>query len=466
MTTEDPTSSMISQASSPRQKQPGCSPNLAPAKPVAFPGKKERKGKEDYYVDCVHCGLCLAQCPTYRELGFEADSPRGRMFLMRAVQEGTLSWNSRAADHIDLCLGCRACESACPAGVHYERLLEESRRQILQERPPGFWEKALRRVVFHSLFRAPWRLHAAFRLLRLYQISGIRRLLRSSGLLRLFSPKWAELEHLLPDIPASRSLLQKGIIYPAKGKCRYRVAFFTGCVMDETMADIQRATVEVLQENGCEVLVPRGQVCCGAVHSHSGEMKAACRQMKTNVQLFSSLKVDSIISNAGGCGAVLKDYGRWAEDYNPLLLEKAGKVASQVEDISEFLARIGYRVPSARLEKRLGYDEPCHLVHGQKISAEPRKILQSLPGITWAEIPGADQCCGGAGTYNITQYDLSMRILEKKMQSIASAGAEVVATGNPVCLLQLRYGAKRFSIPVEFRHPAEILAELYRRETD
>ncbi len=442
---------------------PGASPaDLPKSRLEDLPWKKRSREKADFYVDCVHCGLCLAQCPTYRELGFESDSPRGRLFLMRAAQEGTIPWNSRIADHIDLCLGCRACESACPAGVRYERLLEEAREAIEEHRKRPWTERLLRSLVFGQIFRRPRVLHLAARALRLYQVCGLRFLLRRSGLLKLLSPKWSELEQLLPDIPPARRLLKKGIRYPARGERKYRVAFFTGCVMDETMADIQHATVEILQHNGCEVLVPEGQGCCGAVQSHSGAFAEALRQMKTNVGVLAPLEVDAIISNAAGCGAVLKEYGRWAADYCPALRSEAEKVSAQTADISQFLVRIGFAPPEAGLEKRLTYDEPCHLLHGQKVSAEPRRVLRSIPGIEWVELPNADQCCGGAGTYNIMQYELSMRILEKKMKDIASTGAEVLATGNPVCLLQLRYGARRFGVPVEVRHPAELLAAQYR----
>ena len=425
--------------------------------------KREHRGRADFYLDCVHCGLCLAQCPTYRELGYEADSPRGRLFLMRAAEEGAIPWNARVADHLDLCLGCRACESACPAGVRYERLLEESRAAIENTRQRNGVTRALRYLVFQQLFRYPWALHLAARLLRLYQISGLRFLLRRSGLLPRLSTKWAELEQLLPDIPSSSALLPKGKSFPAFGQRRYRVAFFTGCVMDETMAAIQHDTVEVLRHNGCEVIVPEGQVCCGAIHSHSGELQSAVQRMETNVRIFADLEVDGIISNAAGCGAILKEYGRWAAEYAPALYDNAMKMASRVEDISRFLVRIGCRLPEGKIAKRVAYDDPCHLIHGQKISAEPRQLLKSIPGIEWVELPDADQCCGSAGTYNLMQYDLSMRILEKKMKNIASVHPDIVATGNPGCLLQLRYGARRFGVPVEIRHPVELLAEMYRQ---
>jgi glycolate oxidase iron-sulfur subunit len=425
-----------------------------------YPGNAH---KVELFLDCVHCGLCLPQCPTYRELGQEGDSPRGRIYLMRAVEEGVIPWTRRAVEHVDLCLGCRACESACPAGVHYGRMLEEARDAIEKKRVYPLRVRWLRRFVFNYLFLSPARLRAAFLLMRVYQWSGLRWFATRTGLLRLISPRLAELDPLLPPIPFSHQGLRTGRTLAPYGPKRHRVAFFVGCVMNELMGDIQQASIEVLRHNGCEVIIPAGQACCGALHSHSGELELALRLVEKNTRIFAPLQVDSIITNAAGCGAMLKEYRELGRKIAGLA-DAAARMASRVEDITEFLARIGLKIPAGHLDKRVGYDDPCHLVHGQKISRQPRQVLKSIPGIRWTEIPNADHCCGSAGTYNVMQFNMSMQVLERKMRAIASVKPDIVATGNPGCLLQLRYGAKRFSIPVEIRHPVELLAESYRNK--
>jgi glycolate oxidase iron-sulfur subunit len=341
-------------------------------------------------------------------------------------------------------------------------MLEEARTAIEQILPHSMPVRWLRQFVFRFLFMSPARLHAAFRLLRFYQLSGLQWITRHSGLMRLLSRKIFELEELLPPVPPAKQAVRVGQTLAPYGPQRFRVAFFVGCVMNELMSDIQKATLEVLRHNGCEVVIPMGQACCGALHSHSGEREMALELMERNVRVFSGLNVDSIVSNAAGCGTALKEYGELAR-HRPAIADKAIQMARRVEDISQFLARIDWKQPTHRLNKRVAYDDPCHLVHGQKISKEPRLLLQSIPGIEWCVLPNADHCCGSAGTYNVTHFSLSMQILEKKMKAISLLRPDIVATGNPGCLLQLSYGAKRFGVAVEVRHPVELLAAGYNK---
>jgi glycolate oxidase iron-sulfur subunit len=403
-------------------------------------------GKPPLYLDCIHCGLCLSSCPTYRVLGSEMDSPRGRIYLMRAYDEGRAKITDSFVEHMFRCLDCRACETACPSGVHFGHMMEEMRGKIVQDRE-AHW---IARLMLNHVFPYPWRFHIASRMLQLYRATGMQTLVRTTGLLKLIAPKMAAAEQLMPEI-GIESGVPLGRTYRAEGNKQGTVAFFTGCVMNSMMGSINRSSVRLLTAAGYDVIVPQEQICCGALANHAGLRETAGNMARTNVAAFDANQVDAIIINAAGCGAMLKEY--------PLLIDGAETFSSKVKDIAEFLVstRIFERL-KIPVERRVGYDDPCHLIHGQGVKNEPRKLLKAIPGINFVEVEGADQCCGSAGIYNITQNELSMEILDRKMEKIQKAGIDILATGNPGCMFQFRYGAKKCGMKLEVVHPVELLA--------
>jgi glycolate dehydrogenase iron-sulfur subunit len=404
------------------------------------------ESKAPLYLDCIHCGLCLSSCPTYRVLGSEMDSPRGRIYLMRAFDEGRAKITDSFVEHMSRCLDCRACETACPSGVHFGHMMEEMRGTITEQRP-AHW---IARLVLRHIFPYPSRFQLASRMLQLYRAIGVQSLVRSTGLLKRIAPRMAAAEALMPDLEMQRGV-PLNTHYRAEGEKRGTVAFFTGCVMNSMMGAINRASVNLLTAAGYDVVVPPAQICCGALANHAGLRDTAKDMARKNIAAFPAGKLDGIIINAAGCGAMLKEY--------PVLIDGAGEFSSKVKDIAEFLVstRIFERLKKP-LARRVGYDDPCHLIHGQGIKLEPRKLLKAIPGIQLIEIEGADQCCGSAGIYNITQNGLSMEILNRKMEKIQKANIEVLATGNPGCMFQFRYGAKKFGMNLEVVHPVELLA--------
>ncbi|HEY2574245.1 MAG TPA: (Fe-S)-binding protein [Verrucomicrobiaceae bacterium] len=399
------------------------------------------------YLDCIHCGLCLPSCPTYRVLGNEMDSPRGRIYMMRALDEGRASITDSFVDHMFKCLDCRACETACPSGVHFGHMMEDTRAAIVAQRP-AHW---MARLMLEHVFPYPRRFHAAARMLQLYQYSGFQNFMRSSGLLKLFAPVMAQAEALMPDLEITPGVGVRGV-YRAEGARQGTVAFFTGCVMNSMLGAVNRDSVRLLNAAGYDVVVPEEQVCCGALANHAGLRNAAVEVARTNIAVFQDPAIEAVIVNAAGCGSMLKEY--------PDILPEAAAFSRKVKDVSEFLAhtRVAERL-KVPLNKRVGYDDPCHLIHGQGIKAEPRALLRAIPGIDLVDVPGADQCCGSAGIYNITQTEISMSILDAKMEQIRRAGIEVLATGNPGCMFQFRYGAKRAGMKLEVVHPVELLAD-------
>lgn len=398
------------------------------------------------YLDCIHCGLCLPSCPTYRVLGNEMDSPRGRIYLMRAYDEGRTNITASFVEHMFRCLDCRACETVCPSGVHFGHMMEEMRAGIVEQRP-AHW---LSRLVLNHVFPYPWRFQLASRLLELYRHSGLQGMVRETGLLKRLAPRMAAAEALMPQIGFEQGVAPDSL-YRAEGTRAGTVAFFTGCVMNSMLGSVNRSSVRLLTAAGYDVVVPRAQICCGALANHAGLRDTARRMARKNVTAFSDDNVDAIIVNAAGCGAMLKEY--------PLLMDGAEQFSSKVKDIAEFLVstRIYGRL-KIPLPRRVGYDDPCHLIHGQGIRTEPRNLLKAIPGIEFVEVEGADQCCGSAGTYNITQNELAMEILDRKMEQIQRANIEILATGNPGCMFQFRYGAERFKMKLEVVHPVELLA--------
>jgi glycolate oxidase iron-sulfur subunit len=409
---------------------------------------------------CVHCGLCLNACPTYRELGLEMDSPRGRIYQMVQVATGTAEIGDAYLEHIDLCLACRGCETACPSGVPYGRLVEAARAEIEKKTERPLVTRLVRKFVFHHLLQSPAMLRVAGSTLFLYEASGLRRLLRSSGVFRLLG-RFGQLERLAPGAEAPFFFRHIGEVFPAEGERRYRVAFLAGCIANVSFARLNEATVRVLQKNGCEVTVPAGQNCCGALHLHAGIAGEARKLARENIDAVLDGKFDAIITNAAGCGSTLKEYHELLA-HDAEYAGRAHEFSSRVKDINEFLASIELNSKLGPVHGTVTYQDSCHLVHGQRVRLQPRKLLQAVPELKFKEMPLSDVCCGSAGIYNVVHNEMSMAILEKKMQHANSTGADIIATANPGCMLQLAAGAEMHGRKQRVVHVVEILDEAYR----
>ena len=405
---------------------------------------------------CVHCGLCLNACPTYRELGVEMDSPRGRIYQMVQVENGA-PVSPSYMEHIGLCLACRACESACPSGVQYGRMVEAARAHIAEVRPPGLFM----RFVLRRLLPSRALLSAAGTLLWLYQASGLQRLLRATGILKRMG-RLGRIEQLAPSAEVPFFFGKIGKTFPAQGRPRYRVAFLAGCIANVSFARLNEASVRVLQRNGCDVVLPEGQTCCGALAVHAGLKNEARALARRNIDAFAGEEWDAIITNAAGCGSTLKEYHELLEGDDPEYAEKALQFVARVRDITEFLAGIDLNREMGPVPAVVTYQDSCHLAHGQRIRSAPRKLLAAVPGLAFRELPLSDLCCGSAGIYNVVHNDLAMSLLEKKMASANGTGAQIIATANPGCLLQLQAGARLYGRGQRVMHVVEILDEAYR----
>ena len=407
---------------------------------------------------CVHCGLCLNACPTYRELGVEMDSPRGRIYLINAVANGA-PISDNYLQHIDLCLACRGCETACPSGVPYGRIIEGAKAHIRSQRKVNPIIGMLQRFIFGRLIHSRTALKAAGTLLYAYRAFGIQRLVRAFGFPRRFK-RLNSLEALTPSAERPFFFSQIGRTFPAQGERRYRVAFLAGCIANVAFARMNEATVRVLQANGCEVVIPDRQTCCGALHLHSGFANDAMRLARTNIDALADVECDAIITNAAGCGSTLKEYDHLlAQDDR--YRQKADAFRSKVRDICEFLASIELNPLMGAVKSVATYQDSCHLAHGQKIKSAPRKLLKAVPGLEFHEMPMADLCCGSAGTYNVVQNEMATAILDKKMAHVKSTQADLIATANPGCMLQLRAGVRLFGSNQRVAHVVEVLDEAY-----
>ena len=429
---------------------------------LSSPTVAQAPSRADLTPECIHCGLCLQSCPTYIELGREADSPRGRIYLMRAQQRGAMPISESFVQHISACLDCRGCESACPSGVPYGELVEKAREVIEHNLRRPFWVQWFRAFIFKTMFPSRRLLRLNFDLLRWYQRSGLQKVARGIGILKLFPGHLADLEQLLPDIRNKKHHVALGSVFPAEGEKKFRVAVMTGCVMNEIFGDINQATIRVLQRNGCDVVVPGEQVCCGALHCHAGIMDTARDLARKNIAAFEQAEVDAVISNASGCGAKLKEYGMLLAD-DKEFAERAARFSQKVKDIASFLDGLPSLAKPGEMKLRVAYDDPCHLLHAMKVSHSPRKVLRSIPGLELVELSTPEQCCGSAGIYNITNYELSMRILQRKVNDIKTATPDVLATGNPGCMLQIAHGLRQAGLDqVRVMHPVELLDQAYR----
>jgi glycolate oxidase iron-sulfur subunit len=407
---------------------------------------------------CVHCGLCLNQCPTYRVLRLEPESPRGRIHLVKAAADGRIELNDRFKEHLYLCLLCRACETACPSGVQYGQIAETARAVI---GPPGSkLTRAILNLAFTRLLPYPRRLRFLFGLLRLYQRTGLQRLIQP-----VLPAKIREMDAMLPVIPQD-SFQPNSQALSAIGARRARVAVLNGCVMPLLFGDVNQSTVRVLRRNGCEIAFPEGQICCGALNTHNGETRAAKEMARRNIDAFLNAgAVDAIIVNAAGCGAAMKEYGHLLKD-DPVYAEKAKRFSSLVKDAGEFLAGIGLVGKLGTLNITVTYQDPCHLAHGQSVRSQPRQLLQAIPGLKLVEMNGSDRCCGSAGIYNITHGEMSQQLLKEKMPAIAETRSEAVVAPNPGCMLQLAYGAQKYGPDVKVYHLMDLLDRAYTMAED
>ena len=412
------------------------------------------KPSYDDYARCVHCGLCLNHCPTYRLWGLEADSPRGRIRQMQLVDQGRLALGDSFVHHMDTCLDCRACETACPSGVEYGKLIESARGQIAENYRRPFFSRLARNFVYRKLLPYPSRIAIAGRLARFYQRSGLQGLARASGVLRLLG--LADADRLMPRASNEFFFSRLGKTFPARGVCRARVAFFAGCIAQVSFAELNDATIRVLQANGCEVVVPAGQLCCGALAVHAGVRDVARDLARANMAAFLADPFDAILTNAAGCGSTLKEYAQLFPAGAPEHVQ-AETFQKKMKDVTEFLAEIGLTSPLQRLPLRVTYQDSCHLLHGQKIAEAPRKLLRAIPGLELIEMPLSDQCCGSAGVYNVTETKASLDLLEIKMRYAKSTNAPMIATANPGCMLQLRAGADLHQTGQEVLHVIELL---------
>jgi len=412
---------------------------------------------------CVHCGFCLPTCPTYAVLGVEMDSPRGRIRLMQTVWQGRVDVASDPFErHMYGCLDCRACETACPSGVEFGKLMEGARSQIEAARPRSLAERVVRAITFRVLLPRPAVLGTFAHVSVLAKRLGAAAVLRAIGRRVVVAGRLATLLDLVPDRASSRALPER---YPARGTLRGRVALFTGCVMRAAFADTNAATARVLSRNGFEVLVPEAQTCCGALHAHAGERTDARALARRNIEALERLDVAAFIVNAAGCGAALKEYG-WLLKDDAAWSERATRFAARVKDASEFLGDAGLTTSPGPVRARVAYDDPCHLLHGQRIREQPRALLAAIPELRVVPLTEADWCCGSAGTYNVTQPELSAKLLERKVGHIAGSGAELLVTANPGCQMQIAAGLRAAHAPVSVVHLMDLLDRAYAASGD
>ena len=408
--------------------------------------------------ECVHCGLCLDYCPTYRVLGHEADSPRGRIYQIRQVYEGKISADDPDfREHIYCCLDCRACQTACPSGVQYGAIIEAA-RAIAEPITPS--EKTVGRAILGTVFTRKPLLDAAGLGLRLYQRTGLQSILRKSGALRILPERLREMEAMLAPAQGGIRRFVAPQVTPARGAVRYRVGFIEGCIMPQLFGDTNAATVRVLAANGCVVFSPPKQGCCGALQMHTGDRETARDLARRNVDAFDGLGLDAIIINAAGCGSTLKEYGHLLSD-DAAYAERADDFARKVKDVSEFLAAIDLVPPTKPVPLKVTYQDACHLVHGQGIRNQPRKLLRAIPGLELVEMYESDVCCGSAGIYNLTHPELSVKLLEQKMDHVLATGATGIVAPNPGCTMQLAYGARRRGVDLQLFHVVDLLDRSY-----
>lgn len=410
---------------------------------------------------CVHCGFCLPACPTYQSWGEEMDSPRGRIYLMKQVSEGS-PVDDAVVRHIDACLGCMGCVTACPSGVKYDALIEQMRAEIEMRYPRRFSDRAFRALIF-ALFPYPWRLKLALFLQLLYVKSGLRWLVHRLGLDRWLPKRSAQLEALMPNVTARLLTASLPAFSPAKGPARARVALVAGCVQRVYFPEVNEATLRVLNAEGCDVVVPKGQGCCGALSVHAGREKEAQAFARELITRFEQENVDAILINAAGCGSTLKEYGRLFA-HHPDWAARAAQFAQKVKDVSEFLVQLGPRAQRHPVPLRVAYHDPCHLAHAQRIRSEPRELLRAIPGVELCDVPEADNCCGSAGIYNLLQPESAQQIGARKVENVLSTRAQLLASANPGCTLQIQMMLRQRGQSLPAAHPIQLLDASLRND--
>lgn len=405
---------------------------------------------------CVHCGLCLPNCPTYLVTGYEAESPRGRIHLIQSLNEGRVEPTAAFREHIELCLVCRNCESVCPSGVPFGRIMEAGRAQLyaMTEHDLPWWQQVFRRLAFKELLPHQGRLRVLFGLALVYQRTGLRMLARA-----VLPKPLKDAEALLADLP--RPFLPRWEVYPPIGKLRYRVGMFTGCVMPLVYGPVHEATLRVLRRNGCEVHIPRDQSCCGALNVHGGEREISAELARSNMRAFLGRGLDAIVVNSAGCGSTMKEYGELVGG------AEAEEFGALTKDVTEFLASIDLEVPRGEVRRSVTLQESCHLVHAQRIREAPRQLLAMIPGLVLKDMARPELCCGSAGLYMLSQPEMASRLLDDKMRDVASTGATTIVTANPGCMMQLHRGLFRAGLQDqgEVKHVVELLDEAYSTGT-
>ncbi len=451
---------------------------------------------DDILQQCMHCGLCLATCPTYDITKLERSSPRGRIRMIRSVARGEMELSPLFAEEMNFCLDCQACETACPAGVKYGQMVETARVVVDKA---GYGSKAglvIKRFALRKVVGSRNGLKFVSRLLWFYQKIGLQKFVRATGILKIFSKNLAEIETLSPAIADKFSDTQIKEIELPNGEVKYKTAFHFGCLMNTMFADINIDTIDVLKECGCKIITPQDQVCCGSLMGHNGDMDFALKLARKNIDAFEKHDYDYLISNSAGCGAFMKDYAHLLED-DSVYAEKAKRFSSKVKDVMEFFAEqkpiLNFKnviskesateksesnlskqiSPSGRNDNQkvlepepeltnVTYHDACHLVHAQKISSQPREVIKSLPGINYTELEEASWCCGSAGIYNVVRYDDAVKQLERKMQNIKNTTAKIVLTGNPGCMGQIKHGTQKFNVDVEVLHPVTLIKRMLK----
>ncbi|NUN63903.1 4Fe-4S dicluster domain-containing protein [Pseudanabaena biceps] len=408
---------------------------------------------------CVHCGFCLSTCPSYRIIGKETDSPRGRIYLMDGINEGDIPLSPAIAQHFDSCLGCLACVTTCPSGVQYDQLIEATRAQMERNHPRSLPEKLLRQFIF-STFPYPNRLRVLLAPLLVYQKLGLQKLLRSTGWLAKFLPEQiAAMESVLPELTPEAFKDNLPEVIPAQGTQRYRVGMLLGCVQRVFLPEVNNATVRVLAANGCQVVIPKIQGCCGALSHHQGQEAQTIELAKQTIDAFANLNLDAVVINASGCGHTLKEYGHILKDI-PEYAERAKEFSLKVKDVQEFLDHVGLTVKLSPLQDQplaIAYQDACHMLHGQKISLEPRRLLRQIPNVQLRESVDASLCCGSAGIYNILQPEVGHELGDQKVTNLTDTGAQVIASANVGCITQIRKHLNLQNKSTLLMHPMELL---------
>lgn len=418
---------------------------------------------DDVLSQCIHCGMCLATCPTYELTKLERSSPRGRIQLIKAVARGEMDLSKTFAEEMNFCLDCQACETACPAGVKYGSMVEAARVEVDNSDHISHVSKAVKKFALKVIVGSKRNLKIFSRLLYFYQNWGLQKFLHSTGIINIFGKNLAEIDKLAPKVSKKFSDSFLPEYYQPKGETKFKTAMLTGCLMNVMFADINKDTHELLQKIGCKIYAPKDQVCCGSLHAHNGDFENAHKLAKNLIDVFSREQYDYLISNSAGCGAFMKEYVHIFHD-DAQYAERAKNFSSKVKDITEFLSEENPLLFYKTVEQTATYHDACHLAHTQKIVSQPREVLNRVLGLKMIPLEESAWCCGSAGTYNIIQHEASMKILNRKMDNIRNTGASMVITGNPGCIRQIEYGAERFNVRAQVVHPASLLNQAVKWE--